>query len=515
MNRLFNRSRIVLNLHLSDLPNTETRIAEVLGAGAFLLTEGLSSPGLIEDGKHAVAFPIGDVEALLSKLTYYLEHEQERETIAREGHRYVYEHHTYAHRVKEIFDQIERRTEKRFTCRIPSKGQTLPAESLESFDDSGDKDLSNVAPLHARRASPGKTHPAAAVERRKLRIFAAFAHANWEDQNLMPALQAFGDVIRFRWNSDVQYREDWHQKGKITLSREILEAVRAIHREKPIDIFFSYLSGRTVFPGIIRSIGALGIPTLNISLDDKMKFYGALEPTGFAGVVDIANAYTLCWTSTETALRQYETVGARALCLPEGADPGVYRRIPGLNHDMDVSFIGQCYGQRPQIIEYLKGKGIRVQAFGKGWPSGEISVETMVEIYNRSRVNLGFSAVGDTADVCCLKGRDFEVPMSGGLYLTQHHSELESVYEIGEEILCYRDMDDLVEKIRFCLDRPDKAGELREAGYRRAIGEHTWKMRFDHVFRIMGLLPEEEKPARGFDVFQQKDCRAAVSGTQQ
>jgi spore maturation protein CgeB len=273
-----------------------------------------------------------------------------------------------------------------------------------------------------------------------------------------------------------------------------------------VDVFFGYLSGRLVFPGTIRAIGMLGIPTLNLSLDDKAKFFGALEGTGFAGLADIAGAFSLCWTSTEESVALYESVGARAAYLPEGANPDVYRHIPGTRHDIDVSFIGQCYGQRPKMIEYLKGRGIRVEA------SGEISVEQMVEIYNRSRINLGFAAVGESADVCHLKGRDFEVPMSGGLYLTQYHPELENVYRVGSEILCYRTPDDLAETVVHYLAHPEAADAVRRAGHRRATENHTWRQRFGAAFGRLGLrFDRNNGPTETFRPTHGSAFRAAVA----
>ena len=233
----------------------------------------------------------------------------------------------------------------------------------------------------------------------------------------------------------------------------------------------------------------MGIPTVNMFLDDRTKFYGRLEPTGFAGMADIANTFTLCWTSTEDAVKLYELVGARVIYLPEGANPNVYKRMDS-QFDIDVSFVGQCYGQRPKTIEYLKNKGLSVQTFGRGWATGEIPVDELVKTYNRSRINLGFGTVGDSTDLFCLKGRDFEVPMSGGFYLTQYHPELEQWFEIGKEIECYRDMDDMVEKIRYYLSHPDKADEIRNAGYERATKEHTWVHRFRMAFKELGLLKE-------------------------
>lgn len=108
--------------------------------------------------------------------------------------------------------------------------------------------------------------------------------------------------------------------------------------------------------------------------------------------------------------------------------------------------------------------------------------------YSRSRVNLGFGGVAGHKDTFCLKGRDFEVPMSGGLYLTEAYEELERFYEVGTEIVTWSGVGDLVEKIRWLLSNPGEAEAIRQAGHRRALSGHTWEMRFETVFRLMGVL---------------------------
>ncbi|MFH2074234.1 MAG: glycosyltransferase, partial [Pseudomonadota bacterium] len=78
--------------------------------------------------------------------------------------------------------------------------------------------------------------------------------------------------------------------------------------------------------------------------------------------------------------------------------------------------------------------------------------------------------------------------MSGGLYLTEYHPELEMVYDLGKEIVTYRGFDELVAKIRHLLANPDEAEAIRQAGFRRARKEHTWEMRFERVFTLMNLI---------------------------
>ena len=112
----------------------------------------------------------------------------------------------------------------------------------------------------------------------------------------------------------------------------------------------------------------------------------------------------------------------------------------------------------------------------------------MVRMYSRSKINLGFGGIAGSKDTYCLKGRDFEIPMSCGLYLTEYHSELEKCYDIEKEIVTYTDFDDLAKKIRYLLSNPEKADEIRKKGFKRAQDEHTWEMRFEKIFMIKGLI---------------------------
>ena len=78
--------------------------------------------------------------------------------------------------------------------------------------------------------------------------------------------------------------------------------------------------------------------------------------------------------------------------------------------------------------------------------------------------------------------------MSGGLYLTEYHPELEKFYELDKEIVAYTDFDDLLKKIRNLLRNPEEANKIRIKGKQRALNEHTWEMRFEKIFNLMGLI---------------------------
>jgi hypothetical protein len=83
--------------------------------------------------------------------------------------------------------------------------------------------------------------------------------------------------------------------------------------------------------------------------------------------------------------------------------------------------------------------------------------------------------------------RDFEAPMCRTCYLTGHSDEIREFYEVGREIDTYRETSELVDKSRFYLKNSVVAEKMREAGYQRALRDHTWMHRFRELFRKIGL----------------------------
>jgi glycosyltransferase involved in cell wall biosynthesis len=99
----FGQSRIVLNISVTD--DINMRVFEAMSSGAFLLTNDLPTLGnLFADKKHLVIYRTLDEAVELAK--YYLEHEDEREAIAKAGHEEFLKHHTYEHRIRTILDTV-------------------------------------------------------------------------------------------------------------------------------------------------------------------------------------------------------------------------------------------------------------------------------------------------------------------------------------------------------------------------------------------------------------------------
>lgn len=99
-------SKINLNM---TAPNIEDgvpqRVFDILAAGGFLLTDYRSQLcQLFENEKDLVIYQ--SPSDLLQKADYYLNHTDERETIAKNGQKKVQELHLYEHRISEILHTI-------------------------------------------------------------------------------------------------------------------------------------------------------------------------------------------------------------------------------------------------------------------------------------------------------------------------------------------------------------------------------------------------------------------------
>ena len=93
--------KIVLNVHWTDHPNTECRVAEVLSVGGFLLTEKLAEGHPFPEG---VFVEWETPEDLQEKATYYLAHPEEREAIAQRGREWVWKHLRVEQQVEKVLE---------------------------------------------------------------------------------------------------------------------------------------------------------------------------------------------------------------------------------------------------------------------------------------------------------------------------------------------------------------------------------------------------------------------------
>jgi hypothetical protein len=330
-----------------------------------------------------------------------------------------------------------------------------------------------------RRAWPKKTG--------ELHIFLIYSLINWE--SILPiALAPFGMVTTFEWRS-LGFNEtapNWITERE-AMNRALLDAFNAAYREAPVDVVVAYTSGYTASSRAFDAMAARGAVTTNFCFDDKIRWPGPKRGARYASTAEICRSVDLNLTSDPHGALKYFVEGGLAMFHAEAADPELHRPL-SLPFEFDVSFIGARFGWRTVLIDRLRRSNINVMCFGNGWQNGPVSNEDMRSIYAKSRINLGCGGIGYSRTLVCLKGRDFEVPMSGALYLTQDNPELSMVFDVGTEIVTYRNESDCARLIHDLLNDPDRAAAIRQAARARSIRDHTYTARWSHVFRMLGAL---------------------------
>jgi hypothetical protein len=269
----------------------------------------------------------------------------------------------------------------------------------------------------------------------------------------------------------------------------IAPAIREAHAKRPIDWLFCYGGGQDTSPSVIREITAeLGIPTTNMSLDDKQGWAGPDIGECRTGAADITAEFDLFITSARVACDWHMVAGGRAIYMPEGFSTAAYHPMD-VEQDIPASFIGAAYGFRTSVIRFLQRGGVDIRPFGGGWGTRSVWGTEQVEIINRSRINLGMGGIEYSESLTNVKTRDFEIPgTGGGAYLTSFNPDLAEHFVVGEEILCYRNRDEMIEMLRYYLARPEETREIARRGRERCLREHRWLHRYERALQILGVL---------------------------
>jgi spore maturation protein CgeB len=253
------------------------------------------------------------------------------------------------------------------------------------------------------------------------------------------------------------------------------------YRYRP-DLMFTVLFQDDLDPAIVREISAgSATTTFNWFADDHWRYERFSRRW--------APAFNWVATTSSAALEKYRRDGVTNVMQTQWACNAHLYRPLDLPKTIDVSFVGQPHGDRRDVIERLRARGIAVQTFGLGWPAGRVSQREMIEIFNRSKINLNLSNAS-RGGVEQVKGRDFEVPGCGGFLLSRASPEIAACFDVGREIVCYDGTDDLADKIRYYLARDGERDAIAAAGYRRTIREHTYAHRLVALFDGMKLLGE-------------------------
>lgn len=282
------------------------------------------------------------------------------------------------------------------------------------------------------------------------------------------AIESLGhEVVPFYYDDDLA--------GSDALQVRVFEAAKAIHPELIVFCLF-----RDQFkPATIEKLSKIA-PTLNWFGDDTWRF------DNFSSVY--APHFDYVVTTDKFSVQRYRDLGVSNVIVSQWAAIDLHKRAEfSGRYEYDASFIGQFHPYRAWIINSLKKSGLKVEAFGLGWPNGPISSEKMNYTFRHSKVNLNIGnstslkipyllshwkalplAIKSRKNRSQIKARNFEIPYFGGFQLSDDVPGLDDWFADGKEIVTYKTVADAISKTRYYLEDDLARESIRAAGQARA-----------------------------------------------
>jgi glycosyltransferase involved in cell wall biosynthesis len=269
-------------------------------------------------------------------------------------------------------------------------------------------------------------------------------------------------------------------------NRKILQLAREF---KP-NIFLAF-KGMFVLPRSLMEMRSLGIALYN--------FYP--DVSAFTHKVSFLpralQEYDCVFSTKKFTAKDLERQGyplRNVEFLPHGYDPDIHFPVE-INHDeqeiygTDVTFIGTHLPGKERLLEDIRRPEPKLDLtiWGNGWERAK--AHDLLECI-RGRALLGVEyAKGLCASKIALgllsekvpgassgdriTSRTFNIPATGSFMIHERNEEVLEYYEEGREIECFSSVEELAEKIRFYLARPDKKKAIAEAGYKRCVPAYS------------------------------------------
>lgn len=298
------------------------------------------------------------------------------------------------------------------------------------------------------------------------------------------SFEALGhEVVLFYYDSYLQ---------NITLLQNDL--IRFAEEVQPDLIFFSLY--RDQFSYETLDVLKSKFVTVNWFGDDQWRFDNF--------TARYASHFSWCVTTDKFAIPKYKSLGQSNVIYSQWAAINAHEIPKFEGYKYDVTFVGGFHPYRKWFIDFLRNRGVRIEAFGNGWANGPLSGPQMNKVFASSKISLNISN-SNSFDIRYLlshwktmpllfksaknfsqmKARNFEIPFFGGFQLSDYVPTIEDYFDIGNEVICYKDVDEAYILIKHYLTNDIERESIKELGHKRAISSHGYIHRIKSVLEQM------------------------------
>lgn len=285
---------------------------------------------------------------------------------------------------------------------------------------------------------------------------------SYEQYNIFPVLKRMGHNVKFYLLEH-------------SCEASLFDAVTSF---KP-DVILYKPYGNNVRPETIGYITKdLGYFTIGLMGDDDKYIDLSLKYCGNVSLIA---------TNFKPAIKEYEQRNQKAVWLPYAANEDLFKpsKLPKI---YDCSFVGAIRPTRVFYLDKLSNAGVSIIVKGAGWKedgSSVVDIMDYIDIVNQTKVNINISEdlLKDNKLITQVKGRDFEVPMCGGLLVTKDSDQIREFFNPNKEIVVYKDFNDFIDKVKYYIKHTKAREKIANAGRQRALKYHTYKIRMTELLK--------------------------------
>ena len=148
-----------------------------------------------------------------------------------------------------------------------------------------------------------------------------------------------------------------------------------------------------------------------------------------------------------------------------------------IEKEYDIVVVGHARPDRKKIIDKLS-QFCKVGTYGHGWDYslGVVNGVEHVKAINSGKMYLSFSKT--VAGYDNVKVGLFEAMACKQVVITSYMPEIENYFEVGKEILCYKNEEELIEIVKYYLEHQQECEIIRENAYKRFLADHTYEKRW-------------------------------------
>ena len=327
------------------------------------------------------------------------------------------------------------------------------------------------------------------------------------------------EAVDFGWARPPWAATLGQSRQRAAVSERLWDQIRTARAGRGLDAVISYCFSSDVDPALIGRTVDMGIPWINFFCDSTY---------AFDFVEALARVASLNWFPERAADARYRALGRPVLCRPYAVNPAALPEASCETAEHALGFVGAPNGSRIRHLAGLLLFGWRTAVRGEGWrrpraaptaprphrPAstdfrtrgrlGErilvralmplvrdgarpLTDDEMMPFLSRCRVVLGLNEGRDLNGVyqSYMKLRDVEFPGHGCCYLTQHNEDVEHAFDVGREVLTFRQVAEAASLVRRSVRHPKDARAIGRAARRRVLAEHTWAARLAELARAL------------------------------